>query len=144
MRIPLRSVIWMWVEIGGKRYFVLGKCSFCDDDAIVMWTRDAREYYLCHRHYEIVTSKGWDALKEEGELPKIEVEYYRELYEKSNENAVLKILEDHGEMTSKDIANILGISSSTVNGILRKLRNAGLVERVPIDRKVGVWRKVKS
>lgn len=57
----------------------------------------------------------------------------------STDEYVLRVLHSNGRATAVRIANVLGVSESTVRRAFRKLRNHGIIDRVGSD-KAGYWR----
>lgn len=59
----------------------------------------------------------------------------------STDEYVLRVLHTNGRATAVRIANVLGVSESTVRRSFRKLREHGFIERVGSD-KAGYWRVI--
>lgn len=59
----------------------------------------------------------------------------------STDEFVLKVLETNGRVTAIRIAEVLGVSESTVRRSFRRLRETGLIERIGSD-KAGYWRLI--
>lgn len=59
----------------------------------------------------------------------------------STDEYILKVLETNGRVTAVRIAEVLGISESTVRRSFRRLRVYGLIERIGSN-KAGYWRVV--
>lgn len=57
----------------------------------------------------------------------------------STDEYVLRVLHSNGRATAVRIANVLGVSESTVRRAFRKLRKHGIIERIGSD-KAGYWR----
>lgn len=60
----------------------------------------------------------------------------------STDEYVLRVLHTNGRATAVRIANVLGVSESTVRRSFRKLREHGFIERVGSD-KAGYWRVIE-
>lgn len=59
----------------------------------------------------------------------------------STDEYILKVLETNGRVTAIRIAEVLGVSESTVRRSFRRLREYGLIERIGSN-KAGYWRVV--
>ena len=59
----------------------------------------------------------------------------------STDEYILKVLETNGRVTAIRIAEVLGVSESTVRRSFRRLREYGFIERVGSN-KAGYWRVV--
>lgn len=59
----------------------------------------------------------------------------------STDEYILKVLETNGRVTALRIAEVLGVSESTVRRSFRRLREYGLIERIGSN-KAGYWRVV--
>ena len=57
----------------------------------------------------------------------------------STDEYVLKVIETNGRVTAVRIAEVLGVSESTVRRSFRRLREYGFIERIGSD-KAGYWR----
>lgn len=56
----------------------------------------------------------------------------------STDEYVLRVLHTNGRATAVRIANVLGVSESTVRRAFRKLKKHGLIDRIGSD-KAGYW-----
>lgn len=59
----------------------------------------------------------------------------------STDEYILKVIETNGRVTATRIAEVLGVSESTVRRSFRRLRELGFIERIGSD-KAGYWRIV--
>lgn len=59
----------------------------------------------------------------------------------STDEYILKVLETNGRVTAIRIAEVLGVSESTVRRSFRRLKDLGLIERIGSD-KAGYWRVI--
>lgn len=59
----------------------------------------------------------------------------------STDEYVLKVIETNGRVTAPRIAEVLGVSESTIRRSFRKLRELGLIERIGSN-KAGYWRLI--
>lgn len=82
--------------------------------------------------------------KRSKELPRFEersIAASQGVYLTSTDEYVLKVLGTNGRATAPRIAQVLGVSESTVRRSFRRLREHGMIERIGSD-KAGYW-KVK-